>query len=52
MGAIQEFDIFLDDSLEVYHSGEKLTGHVLLTLTKDLAMKGKLLKMSYAIWIT
>ncbi|KAJ8040602.1 Arrestin domain-containing protein 4 [Holothuria leucospilota] len=40
MGAIKEFDIFLDDSLEVYHSGETLTGHVMLTLTKDLAMKG------------
>ncbi|XP_063962285.1 arrestin domain-containing protein 4-like [Lytechinus pictus] len=40
MGAVKGFDVFLDDPLEVYHSGETLRGHVMLTLTKDLAMKG------------
>ena len=41
MGAVKGFDVFLDDPLEVYHVGETLSGHVALTLTKDLAMKGK-----------
>ena len=40
MGAVKGFDVFLDDPLEVYHVGETLRGHVVLTLTKDLAMKG------------
>ncbi|XP_071500396.1 arrestin domain-containing protein 2-like [Diadema antillarum] len=40
MGAVKGFDVFLDDPLEVYHVGETLRGHVILTLTKDLAMKG------------
>lgn len=42
MGAVKGFDVFLDEPLEVYHSGETLRGHVMLTLTKDLAMKGKM----------
>ncbi|XP_072018581.1 arrestin domain-containing protein 2-like [Amphiura filiformis] len=40
MGAVKGFDVFLDDPLEVYHVGETLSGHVAVSLTKDLAMKG------------
>ena len=41
MGAVKGFDVFLDDPLEVYHVGETLSGHVAVSLTKDLAMKGR-----------
>ena len=41
MGAVKAFDVFLDDELEVYHIGEAMKGRVVVSLTKDLAMKGK-----------
>ena len=44
MGAVKAFDVFLDDELEVYHIGESMKGRVVVSLTKDLAMKGKLVK--------
>ncbi|XP_022097159.1 arrestin domain-containing protein 3-like [Acanthaster planci] len=40
MGAVKAFDVFLDDELEVYHIGESMKGRVVVSLTKDLAMKG------------
>ncbi|XP_033111046.1 uncharacterized protein LOC117112105 [Anneissia japonica] len=40
MGAVNGFDVLLDHPVEVYHPGETLTGRVVLSLTKDLAMKG------------
>ncbi|XP_070563357.1 arrestin domain-containing protein 2-like [Ptychodera flava] len=40
MGAVKAFDVFLDDPVEVYHVGETITGHVVVCLTKDLAMRG------------
>ena len=41
MGAVKAFDVFLDDDLEVYHIGESMKGRVVVSLTKDLAMKGR-----------
>ncbi|XP_071953638.1 uncharacterized protein [Antedon mediterranea] len=40
MGAVNGFDVLLDHPVEVYQPGETLTGKVVLSLTKDLAMKG------------
>ncbi len=31
--------------LEVYHIGESMKGRVVVSLTKDLAMKGRLVKL-------